>query len=419
VAKTKKARLPMLKERFSKRIIIAQRSIIASILLVTNALVWYFYAATTLEEIINKSSQGYLFAFLSWSLHFGAIIFFALASTLFSKRMKNRIRFLDLWMIIGIVLSLVSASVNVSDASSVLLLSTLLGTSFGIGMPSCMGYYSDSTSVENRGRMSGITIFLSGIGISLLGIIPITGVVSRVLVLAVWRLLGLASFALIRQPETNRDERRDASYRSALVNQPLILYLVPWIMFSLVNNLSLPIEFNILGTSLSGFLTSIESGLMGVFAIAGGFLSDFLGRKRVAIIGFVMLGIGYAILGISPENLLGWYFYTIVDGIALGLFFVVFVTTIWGDLSFGKLGDKYYALGLLPFFISKYVQLVLSNYVAKTVSAYAIFSFMAFFLFLAVWPLIYAPETLPEKQIKDRELRQYLEKAKKTKEKYT
>jgi Sec-independent protein translocase protein TatA len=42
-----------------------------------------------------------------------------------------------------------------------------------------------------------------------------------------------------------------------------------------------------------------------------------------------------------------------------------------------------------------------------------IFSFASLFLFLAVLPLVYAPETLPEKVMKDRDLKSYLEKAQK------
>lgn len=34
-------------------------------------------------------------------------------------------------------------------------------------------------------------------------------------------------------------------------------------------------------------------------------------------------------------------------------------------------------------------------------------------MFLAVLPLVYAPETLPEKHMKERELKNYLDKAKK------
>jgi len=40
-------------------------------------------------------------------------------------------------------------------------------------------------------------------------------------------------------------------------------------------------------------------------------------------------------------------------------------------------------------------------------------------LFLAVLPLVYAPETLPEKQMKDRELKNYIDKAQRVKEKYS
>jgi MFS family permease len=162
----------------------------------------------------------------------------------------------------------------------------------------------------------------------------------------------------------------------------------------------------------------IEGVLVGVFAIVGGFLSDVIGRKRIAIFGFIMLGIGYATLGIYPGNLLSWYFYTLVDGIAWGTFSVIFIITIWGDLSYDSSSNKYYAIGGLPYFISNFLRLTVGSYISKTVSAYAIFSLTAFFLFLAVFPLMYAPETLPEKKIREREVREYIEKAKKIKEKH-
>jgi len=189
-------------------------------------------------------------------------------------------------------------------------------------------------------------------------------------------------------------------------------------MFSLVNYLSLPIQFNILGSNLVNSLGAIENVLVGVFSVVGGFLSDIIGRKRITIFGFIGLGFGYAVLGIYPENLLSWYFYTLVDGIAWGIFSVIFIIIVWGDLSYGASSDKYYAIGGLPFFISNFLRLVIGSYVAETVSVYAIFSLTAFFLFLAVIPLMYAPETLPEKRIRERELKGYIEKAKKVKEKY-
>ena len=64
------------------------------------------------------------------------------------------------------------------------------------------------------------------------------------------------------------------------------------------------------------------------------------------------------------------------------------------------------------------MRLSVSTYVGD-VSKAAVFSFASFFLFLAVLPLMYAPETLPEKNIRDRELKIYVEKAQQIREKYS
>jgi hypothetical protein len=92
--------------------------------------------------------------------------------------------------------------------------------------------------------------------------------------------------------------------------------------------------------------------------------------------------------------------------------------TLWGDLAYDAPSEKYYALGGLPFLLSNFLRIATGSYIAETVSAYAVFTFASIFLFLAVIPLMYAPETLPEKKIKDRELKQYIDKAKKIKGKY-
>jgi MFS family permease len=156
-----------------------------------------------------------------------------------------------------------------------------------------------------------------------------------------------------------------------------------------------------------------ENVIIGAFAVISGLLIDYVGRKRIAIIAFVLVGIEFSILGLYPEQMASWIIYTVLDGTVWGTLYVLFVVSIWGDLSQDASTDKYYAIGILPFFLSKYLQLVLANYVAQAVSKYALFSFVAFFLFLAVLPLVYAPETLPEKLMKDRDLKNYVEKAQK------
>jgi MFS family permease len=158
--------------------------------------------------------------------------------------------------------------------------------------------------------------------------------------------------------------------------------------------------------------TVVENVLIAAFAVISGFLSDLFGRKRLTIIGFAMLGIGYAVLGLTQTNIIGWYFYVIIDGIAWGIFYTVLLFTIWGDLAQTHNSEKYYVIGALPYLFSNFIRLLVGPYVFN-IPAGEIFTFACIFLFLAVLPLIYAPETLSEKTMKDRELKNYLEKAQK------
>jgi MFS family permease len=156
---------------------------------------------------------------------------------------------------------------------------------------------------------------------------------------------------------------------------------------------------------------------MGAFALVGGFFMDFVGRKRLAIVAFVMLGLSYSFLGLFDPASAGypmsiWYAHIALNGVSWGILYVLFVVTVWGDLSHEMPSDKFYALGVIPFFVSKMLQLTIDFQLVESISYTAIFSFTALFLFLAVLPLIYVPETLPEKVMKERELKTYLEKAK-------
>jgi hypothetical protein len=75
-------------------------------------------------------------------------------------------------------------------------------------------------------------------------------------------------------------------------------------------------------------------------------------------------------------------------------------------------------LGGLPYLLSNFLSILIEPY-AKDIPTGMAFSFASFFLFVAVIPLMYAPETLPEKAMKDRELKSYVEKAQKLVQKET
>jgi len=386
---------------------------------IINAFVWYFCAFAILADIVAWMGLTHFDTLLVWSANFGGAVVSSLISPILAGKISKIKTILICWALLGIVSSFMLVWVNTGGSVSLWTLALFLGVSVGLGMPICVGYYSDSTLIEKRARFGGLIMLANFVGtLMLLSAITSGDILIKAFVLGAWRTLGLLIILLIRFPK-NTHKGGDLSYGSIISQRSFLFYFIPWTMFSLVNSLSLPIQTDVLSESLLESLTLFENILAGVFAVIGGFLSDIFGRKRIAMTGFVMLGLAYAILGIYPENLISWYFYTVVDGVSWGMFYAIFFMAIWGDLAFDKPNTKYYALGGFPYLLSGFLRMILGSYLAQTIQGYAIFSFTAFFLFLAVIPLMYAPETLPEKKIRDRELKQYIDKAKKTKEKYT
>jgi MFS family permease len=187
-------------------------------------------------------------------------------------------------------------------------------------------------------------------------------------------------------------------------------------MFCLLNFAEAPLVENIVPNF--EFAQLAEWGIVGIVAVIGGLIADVAGRKRIVIAGFVMLGIEYAAMSaFSDFPAFTFYLFLILDGISWGLLASAFFTTIWGDLGENQEKEKYYVLGGLPYLLSNFMYVLIKTY-ASGLSTGAAFSFASFFLFLAVLPLMYAPETLPEKTIKAREMQSYLEKAQKEAEKY-
>jgi hypothetical protein len=400
----------MLKEKLFGASEISTRNVVIGIVLVANTLIWYSYAFNFLNAMINEVSLPYAETLIMWSLNFIGGAISAIIGTLVIKKTRW-FTFISIWMSLGIVSSLIP--VVSSGGATLLILSLLFGISFGLGLPASLKFCTQVTKTEMRGRFSGIILLFNGLGLILVLAIESINIIPPYLILAFLRAGGLLVFLLLWPPEKLEPQAKTTSYVSILKNRQFIFYFIPWIIFSLVSYLSLPILFSAFEKAEATIrtLSIIESVLTSCFAVVSGFLADYFGRKRVVIAGFILFGLGYAILGINAKELSSWYFYTVVDGIAWGIFYTIFVLTLWGDLSNQIDSDKYYALGGLPFFLASFVRFILASFIADNVPYYAIFSFAALFLFLAVLPLMYAPETLPEKTMKDRDLKSYTEKA--------
>jgi len=406
----------MLKRLSLKQMGVTRRNFFTVFILVVNFFVWVNMNVIALRGVLNSPNIVSADRTLVWAFYYITIIGSSLLGAIIAPKV-GRLRFLYLWMIIGAASSLTPALFNVDTVTETLVLGFLLATSFGLGMPSCLSYFTNCTTIDNRGRLSGIIffsiqlfIFISAMYLSRLDI-ALQGVAS-----AIWRASGLVLFLWLKPEEVVNDQKRKAaSYKSILYNRSYTLYFIPWMMFSLVNGLEAPTLQNTFGSSFYDLV--ILSFIIGSFsALFAGFLADFIGRKRVTLYGFIALGLGYALLGFSPYWRISWYFYAVIDGIAWGTFSVVLILMLWGELPLVVAKEKSYAIGGIPFIIGNMIQTLQYPYIP--IDPYAAFSFASFFLFLAVLPLMYAPETLPEKKIEIRRLKGYIEQARKVRDKY-
>jgi MFS family permease len=376
--------------------------------LVFNSLVWHTLAYAKLSAYVHDDLLilGGYYAGFAFAAILGASLF-----------RRSRETGLILWALLGAAMTALLALMASNGSPINILISALFGASSGVGFPSCLAYFADATDTENRGTYGGIT--WSTVGFGILGLYLLTSSLNTVQtfqVLALWRFLGFVGFFFLFRNQGKVALPVDVpSYQAILGRKDMVLYLLPWIMFSLVNFAEAPIVTHLPSyPDLAGFA---EFAITGLFAIVGGMLADIVGRKRVIIAGFALLGVEYAVFGLFSTTPAIWYVYTTFDGVAWGMFAAVFFMTVWGDLAGNVQKERYYLLGGLPYLLAVFLSEVVTPFLG-VIQAVAAFSLASFFLFLAVLPLMYAPETLPEKKMRERELKGYLEKAKKVKEKY-
>jgi MFS family permease len=396
----------------------ASKGFLVGFVMVINLYSWFFPLYIFYERILNSLVTDYsVFEYIT-GIHYASALVFAFIGVSLANRTKNRDRILVLWMLAGVATSLLLAFVPIAkNLPYFYLFSFLLGTSLGFGFPSFLAYFADYNN-DNRGKRAGITFFVSGLGILMVGLATaLLPFILNVTIFAVWRAIGCLIFLFVR-PKERKEIGENVSYRSILRKRAFQLYFVPWIMYCVINYFEASLLKGFFGPEFSYFVPVAEFGIGGIVAFIGGYLSDLIGRKIVIAFGYATLGIGYAVLGLFPYNIISWYFYVAVDSISVGIFALAFFILIWGELAANEPKEKYFLLGGMPYLVLSYLGIALKPYF-EFIPMSSAFSLAAFFLFLAILPLMYASETLPEKQIKDRELKQYVEKAKKAKEKYT
>ncbi|MFQ6052545.1 MAG: MFS transporter [Candidatus Hydrothermarchaeota archaeon] len=394
---------------------IARKDFLTVFILLANAFAWHYMTLITINSILGIMSVTYIDNLAVWSAYYLMIIGSSIVGSILSNKI-DRINFLYFWMILGAITSSSIALLNNPAVIHVLIISILLGASFGLGMPSCLAYFADHTLIENRGRISGITLLATNLSAPFFAIaLTRSNLMISSIILVAWRASGLIIFFL-KTEEKIASKTRSISFLQIFHDKSFVFYFTAWLMFCLVDRFEGPIMSKFLGNFFH--FARIMGPLIGsLFAFIAGLLSDWVGRKRMVLYGFATLGIAYAIIGIVPAARISWYLLFIINSITTGILWVTFILILWGDLSQLGTREKYYVIGETPFFLTSIIEVLSTPYV-MTIPETSAFSVAAFFLFLAVLPLLYAPETLPKRKIELRRLRKYVEAARKVKEKY-
>jgi MFS family permease len=378
-----------------------------------NAVSWAYLTVSLISKVLTLTNAKTFEGNIVYFAYFSSLVASSLLGIAFSGKIK-RLRFLYLWTTFGVLTTLIPMFIQLSSLGSLTIFSFFLGSSVGIGLPSCLVYFVNMTGIEERGRVSGTALLASYL------VFPILGLIAEPLELkwccllfSTWRFCGLA-VRLLNPEEEPRIELMKESTQLFRVRS-FIQYFVPWLLFCLVD----AVTSSLLRSKTQIFLPSfdlITLFLGGVFCLIGGFLSDFVGRKRIVTVTIVALGLGYATVGLLHSLQPSWLFFAIVYGASWGILTTLFMLVVWADLAPIKLREKYFSIGILPPFISNAIAHPLEP-IFSSLPITSTFSLAAFFLFLAVVPLLYAPETLPERIVEQRKMKKYMKKAKKLRKK--
>ena len=391
------------------------KSVFAAVLLLNlGTLSWFFLFIFFNEDIfvtLNGNTRVWA-AFVGNSLVYGSAIFWAIAISLIGSRI-NRRKLLFTSIILGIFSTGLLAFAEGPIFTAIV--SSLIGMSLGLGLPSSMALVADNTVVENRGRASGIIILGTFIitfasmaiypilNLDLLGLIPI---------LIALRSTSLFAMAISKfgRPLTAGEQKirlPTTAYRE------FIFYLIPWVLFTFASSLanSLIAAEDIASEIYLGEL--LRYVFIAVFGLAAGLIADRFGRKLPIIFGLATLGIGYLLLGFNISEMSA-NIYLALSGITWGLFFVVFLA-VPGDLSTPILREKFYALGyILPLTSLFALSAMPFENIGDILPPEVIAQIVGICLFLAMYPVFRAKETLTESKRQERKMKEYLERVGKT-----
>jgi MFS family permease len=390
----------------TKNLKISSRKLAAVTLLNSGTFAWFFVIIINIEDVFKKITLGDPF----WGeggfcqlLFFGFAIFWAIVGSFVGRKIDRR-KLLFSWIMLGVFTTILLDLIQGIELA--VIASFLLGVSLGLGLPTTTALVADYTYTEERARVSGIvilgTFILAFIALGAIQMLDLE-LFNIVLILAAVRAISLLALIIDKCDITEKVE--DLS--QAINFTSFAMYIFPWAMFAIAAGLAwniIPEEY----TSEIAVGSAIRSAFIAVFGLIWGILADRIGRKWPIIIGLIMLGIGFNVLAFDLTGITVIIYFALA-GVAWGCFFVMFLA-IPGDLSGKGSREKFYGMGyILPLAILFALSIVPLP-IIRIFPANSFAQILSAILFLSILPVYRAEDTLKEGKIRERKMKDYVEK---------
>lgn len=287
------------------------------------------------------------------------------------------------------------------------------GISFSIGQLTSFTYFWKTVEPEQRGRIAGVIGFISLLLFFVLTylIAPSLSLFGKILLCIILGAFGPIAILLLKPSKKEIDLGKQTEYYPE--KRVIILYTIPWILFSLLNA---TLAKNIAVSTSSLFSPSVYFSLIVLQTIAalfgalfGGLTADYVGRRSTLALSMTLYGISMLFRILNFEAV--FFLVYIMEGLSWGIFLTLYSFVIWGDLSNARNCAKLYATGLIIFYIVTAIG-QLPSFISQ-LSPLTSTLISGLIIFLANIPIVIAPELLPP-DIQERiKLRKYIHTVKK------
>lgn len=399
---------------FTGNLEISKRKFSALIFLFSGSMAWFLSFYGRFGDIFR------IFFETDYLINIGTLIFLfsvigsALIGSIFGKRIKRK-NIIFFSTLLGVLSSI--SLVFFYDPYWAFFCNILIGASFGFVMPSVQSYFIDSTVPEERGRVSGFIILSVFIFLVISSVIfNFLGDTDSIGILTVTIFLRLTGFLPFLFDSIEDKVYSPKSWSKIFKHKDFVIYMSAFLLFNICSGLVSFIWYLIPHTTeyiaVSQSATVLRYIGIAIVSIVTGFLADRVGRKKPVIIGVVLLGIAYALIGLKLTTET-YFLQLVLSGLAWGILIVIY-NVIPGDLAFVGSEEKFYILGvIIPSFVLYTGINGAGRFFFPEIPLDVFSTFLSILLFISVIPILYAKETLSESKIKMARLKEHMKKVQK------